>query len=343
MKIIKNIFLFFISFALVLLLSDVFIRFSHLTNVSSTEFYKDTGRGKRENFEYVYFNEGFGVGSFNEHRFLGASVPLKKEESTIRIALLGDSYVEAFHVFERDYFGQIAQRELAKKYPDRKIEILNFGRSGFDVADVYAFHQKMVKKFNPDYVLYFISNDDLEPKYSDPLRPRTILENDSLKIAMHFSELDINTYQKTKFLTQNSTILNMLNDGRKKAKEVSILSILLDKVYLWFTPSSTGVQISKPNEEYALDPVIKKIIQTVDSKKVIVINRDRKELPLKFKQLVIDNRIPYYDLSKPLDSLEKSGTDPNFWKVTKQKGHWNKTSHRVVGNELVKLIDQQIK
>ncbi len=326
-----------------MIVSDFFIRFSHLTNVSSTEFYEDIGRGKRKNFKYVYFNEGFGVGSFNEHRFLGKSVPIKKEENTIRIALLGDSYIEAFHVFERDYFGQIAQRKLSKKYPDKKVEILNFGRSGFDVADVYALHQKMVQEFSPDYILYFISNDDLTPKYSDILRPRTLLENDSLKIAMNFSESDVNTYQKTKFLTQNSTLLNMMNDGRQKAKEVSILSILLDKVYVWFTPSSTEEQVNKPDEMYKVDPVIQRIIQTIDSKKVIVVNRDRKELPIQFKQLVTHNEIPYFDLSKPLDSLEKSGINPNYWKVTKQNGHWNKTSHRVVANELVKLIEQQLK
>lgn len=114
-------------------------------------------------------------------------LPSKKNENIIRIALLGDSFVESFQIFERDYFGEIAENYLEIIYSEKQFEFLNFGRSGFDIADIYAYQKILVEKFNPDFTLYMVSNGDLEPHYSDPLRPRTFIENDSLIISLNFN------------------------------------------------------------------------------------------------------------------------------------------------------------
>ena len=89
--------------------------------------------------------------------------------------------------------------------------------------------------------------------------------------------------------------------------------------------------------------IIKRIIQEFDSQKTIIVNRDRKELPEEFRKLISDKRITYLDLNKPLDSLEKFGINPNYWKVTKQKGRWNKTAHKLVAKEITKMLEKKIK
>ena len=218
MKTTKQIILFGLSFILTFAVSEVFIRTSNLASVSSTEFYDDIGRGRRKNLNFLRFNEGFGIGKFNQYGYIGEPHSQVKTNNTIRIILMGDSYVEAFQIFRRDYFGEIAKKYLKQQYPKNKIEILNFGRSGFDIADIYAYQKSYAEKFNPDFILYMISNDDLVPKYSDPLRPKTIIKNDSLKISFHFDPQEIEIFEKTKFITQNFAIFNMLNNGRKRAK-----------------------------------------------------------------------------------------------------------------------------
>ena len=145
---------------------ELFIRMANISMVSSTEFYDDIGRGTRKNLKYLYFNEGFGIGKFNKYRYIGEANPPDKADDIIRIALMGDSYVESFQVFERDYFGNIAESILNKEYLNIDFEFLNFGRSGFDIASIYAYQKIFVENFNPDIILYMISNDDLEPQPS---------------------------------------------------------------------------------------------------------------------------------------------------------------------------------
>ena len=340
---IKQIFLFVISFILVLLLSEIFIRTSHLSSVSSTEFYEDIGRGRSKNLPYLYFNEGFGIGKFNEFRYIGKAYPPLKKKKTIRIVLLGDSYVESFQIFERDYFGRIAENYLNNKYPELKFEFLNFGRSGFDIGDIYAYQKTFVDKFNPDFILYMISNGDLEPKYTDPLRPKTIVENDSLKISFDFDYYEIDIFNKTKFLTQNSAIFNMLNNGRKKTKTIPLFAILLDKIYYWFNPENkTNTDHFEQEKKYQINPVTKRIITSIDNNKIIIVNRDMKQLPKKFIQLCNNEGFKYIDLSMSLNLMKKNGDDPNEWKITNKRGHWNQKAHKVVGKEIAKNISNII-
>jgi len=333
-----------ISFISIFILSEIFIRTSNIASVSSTEFYHDIGRGRRRNLNYLYFNEGFGIGKFNKYRYIGESNPPKKSQNTIRIALMGDSYVESFQIFQRDYFGEIAKNYLENIYQTKQFEFLNFGRSGFDIADIYAYQKTLVEKFNPDFILYMISNEDLEPKYSDPLRPRTIIENDSLVVSLYFKQHEIEVFEKTKFLTQNFSILNMLNNGRKKTKVIPFFAILLDKIYYWFNPENEST-ISHPvyhKADYQINPVTKKIIESLDPNKVIIVNRDLEELPWKFQELCLNNGLKYFDISKKLNSMKENGIDPNWWKVTNKRGHWNQKAHQTVGKEIAIKISEII-
>jgi len=343
MKTIKQIILFSITFILILVLSEVFIRASNLASVSSTEFYDDIGRGKRKNMSYLYFNEGFGIGKFNEYQYIGESNTPEKSKNIIRIALMGDSYVESFHVFERDYFGEIAENYLEKKYPEKQFEFLNFGRGGFDIGDIYAYHKTFVEKFNPDFILYMVSNGDLESKYSDPLRPRTIIKNDSLIISFNFKPREIEVFEKTKFLVQNSSILNMLNNGRKKTKKIPILAILFDKIYFWFNPENESkILHSEQVTAYQINPVTERIIKSLDTNKVIIVNRDLQESPLEFQKLCSENGLKYFDLSEILNLMKAQGNDPNEWNITNKRGHWNQKAHKRIGKEIAIKLDNMV-
>lgn len=339
MKIIYKIFLFGISFLLSFLILEFFISTTHIVDKSLNEVYSDIGRGRLANKAYVMFNEGFSIGHFNSFRYMGPSYPPEKKENTIRIALLGDSYVEGFQVFDRDHFRRILEDELSKKLK-MNVEVLNFGRSGFDLGDMYAYNQTFVKEFNPDISLYFLSNVDLTPLFTDPLRMKVRLKNDSLVIVKEYPENYIRLYNKTKILIQYSSIFNMLNNGFKSVKERTIGPILLDKFY----PNIHRTENENiEHNSVHITEITQKIVQNLNPIKDIVINRDSEALNNEFVSEIARNSILLINLSDTIDILKKSGIDPNYWKATKKEGHWNQQGHLAVGEFLAERLLQIIK
>lgn len=315
---------------------EVFIRTANIGSVSATEFYEDIGRGRRANLDYIYFNEGFGLNRFNEYRYIGESHPPAKENNTKRIVLLGDSYVESFQIFDRDYFGNLAENTLNSKQSDTIYQVLNFGRSGFDLGDIYAYQKTFAEKFHPDLIVYMLSAEDLTLKYSDPLRPKTVLIHDTLTVSFDFPASEIRAFEKTKFLTQNSGIITMINNGRKKVNKIPLASILLDKIYYWFNPIPE--ENYKDRGEAPLGPVTKSIITNLDPSRTLIINRDTIPLPASFVELCKINNIRYLDLSIPLNEMKNEGVNPNYWKVTNRIGHWNHEAHRRIGKVIADYV-----
>ena len=40
--------------------------------------------------------------------------------------------------------------------------------------------------------------------------------------------------------------------------------------------------------------------------------------------------------------MKENGIDPNEWKVTKKRGHWNKTAHFFIGEEIASIISSKM-
>lgn len=335
MKFIRSIFVFILSFLITFIILDLYISSTHIVDKSLNDVYPDIGRGRLANKSYVMFTEGFSMGQFNQFRYLGPGYPKQKPKNTLRIALLGDSFVEGFQVFDRDHFRKILEDELSKKL-NQKVEILNFGRSGFDIGDMYAYNQTLVKEFNPDLSLYFISNADLTPQFTDPLRLKVYLQDDSLAVAANYPLNYIKTYNQTKILIQNSAIINMLNIGRRTIKEKKLLPILLDKFY---PKSSNNEHLC--NEQilsFHLPEITKNIINNCNPAKDIIINRDSEPIENEIFINIQKNSISFFNLYDTLNILKQNNIDPYYWKSTKKNGHWNHQAHIAVGTYLAEKI-----
>lgn len=337
---IKNISLFIITLLASFILIDIFIRTAHISEVSITKFYNDIGRGRRTNMNIVYFNEGFGIRWLNKYRYLGKATPPEKKVGQLRIALLGDSYVEALEVFDRQHFSVIAEKLISKSLGNKEVAILNFGRRGFDIADMYAYQKNFVEKFSPDYILYFLSSYDLKPNYTDPLRPKVKIENGELVISKNYSKKNLKTYNLSSLLIQNSTIFNMINNCIKKTDEVPFGQIILEKAYNIFRSPVSFKESEQKNNEFELNPITEKILLSLDTSKVIIVNRDINGLPDKFIPIIRKNNLKFLDLKNELNEAKEENHDPNYWKVTNKRGHWNHYGHKIVGSQLAKYITE---
>ena len=335
MKKIAPILYFVLSVILVFTLGEVFIKNAKISELSFAEYYDDIGKGLPEGGTYTYFNEGFGITSVNNSRFIGHDVALEKPENTIRVALVGDSYVESIQIFERFYFGNITEAILKEKYVDKDVEIINFGRSEFNIGNMYAYQRLFVDKFAPDYILYFISNEDLNCDYtSPPLLPVTNVFNDAITVSVDRNKNDLNIYQKTKFLTQNSVIFNILNSCRRKIKKGEFYETLLGKFYTYEIKNEVQIK----NDKRVNNKISAHIVASFDNN-VIVVNKGKYSLSSNFVKQCRENEIQVWDLKEPLDSLIKVDVKPYYWKVTNKKGHWNPKAHKAIGGFLAKKID----
>lgn len=87
-------------------------------------------------------------------------VPLQKPEDVYRIAVLGDSYSEAMQVDREQAYWALLPARLAAcgLAPGRRIEVLNFGVSGYGTAQAYVALETRAIRYAPDLVLLQFTN-----------------------------------------------------------------------------------------------------------------------------------------------------------------------------------------
>ena len=129
----------------------------------------------------------------------------EKPAGTIRIAVLGDSYAEAFQVSSQETFWAVMEWELetcVSKY-GKKVEVLNFGVSGYGTAQELLMLQHRAWEYSPDIVVLAITpandicNNSRELEH-DSSRPYFVYRGD--KLSLDNAYLSGWKYKKTGYL-----------------------------------------------------------------------------------------------------------------------------------------------
>jgi hypothetical protein len=339
---VKNAIYFLLSFALVLLGLDLFLRVSYIENTSPTDFTQTYGRCRVKDRTFVHFNEGFGIGRFNAGRYLGAYYPEEKPEGVIRIAALGDSYVEAFQVFERDHFLRTAETRLNQIHSDA-VQILNFGRSGFDFGDMYAYYQRMVKPYHCDMVLFFLSNEDLHIRQTDPLVPKVVVDETSRVQVTNakMPEKTLNRYLMQKPLAHNSTVFNMMNKSRKLFFAGEWKTKFFGKFYgMLVARDDVLVHQGQKENHVSVSPLSYALLENLkdEGPEMILVNRGKTDLDEAFTG-AIPPPIKYLNLRKTSKIYDHQG-DPHYWPITQKSGHWNVGAHERIGQFLASELQR---
>jgi hypothetical protein len=80
-----------------------------------------------------------------------------KAADTVRIAVLGDSFIEAIQVPLEQTSTRLLERLLTARFPGKSLETLNFGVSNYSVGQYLILYDEYVRRFQPDYVVVFAS------------------------------------------------------------------------------------------------------------------------------------------------------------------------------------------
>jgi hypothetical protein len=143
-----------------------------LAGYSYPEFYQpDQSRGYslRPGMEGRYRKEGDALVRINSDGLRDREHAITKPPGTIRIAVIGDSYPEAFQVSMQEAFWSIMEKKLQEcgAFGGRQIEVINFGVSGYGTAQELITLREHVWQYAPDIVMLAVTtNNDV----SDNLR-----------------------------------------------------------------------------------------------------------------------------------------------------------------------------
>ena len=131
----------FFLFAVGLVLSELSLRLIERVmpiNLVPTAFDERFGLTNWPGYSGCYDGEGFSCYSINSRGWRDEDHEIEKPEGKFRIAVIGDSYVEALQVPLEDTFWKVAERDLNSVADSSvDVEVLAFGISGADSAMVF--------------------------------------------------------------------------------------------------------------------------------------------------------------------------------------------------------------
>lgn len=127
----------------------------------------------------------------NSEGFRDLDREFEKPADVIRVALLGDSLVEAIQVPFHQTAGQVLEARLNAPAQDQRAastqryEVLNFGISNYGVGQYLLTWEKHVSRYQPDYVFIFVAalqmNRTVNPYHKRlQVRPIFLIPNDTL-------------------------------------------------------------------------------------------------------------------------------------------------------------------
>jgi hypothetical protein len=158
------------------------------------EYDPELGMRRRGNITWRQRTEGGATVRINSKGYRDQERSLEKPPGTLRIAVLGDSQVEAWQVEIENRWTELLERHLRERSPALGVEVLNFGVSGYGTAEELIVLREDVLAYDPDIVLLgFLTGNDVqnnsEALQHDPRRPYFLLEDEKLVLDTSFRDV----------------------------------------------------------------------------------------------------------------------------------------------------------
>jgi hypothetical protein len=206
------------------------------------------GTRLRPGFRFLYMKEGQAWVEINSDGQRDVERSRDKPPGTFRIAVLGDSYAEAFQVDRDATFWAVLERRLNETCfaeTGIRVEVLNFGVSGYGTTQQLQMLRHYVWPYEPDLVLLaFLTGNDLHdntPELSDhPVRPFYVRKDGEWELDESFRQHP--TYRHA-LSWRGRTRMSLVNRSR-------LLQTLLEMRRQWQQPAPRA---DGPGEETAED------------------------------------------------------------------------------------------
>jgi len=204
-----------------LFLAEIIIRIINpATNVVPTEFDYEIGIHNQRGYSGIYSREGLSHYSINSEGWRDIERSINKPQAIFRIAIVGDSYIEALQVEWKKMIGPQLENMLNQHAKKVQYEVMTFGMSGFDAAQAYLTIKHKIIKFQPDLIIYaFVSGNDLQDSVREirniPWKPYFTIKNNQLILDDSYRKFVMEkenrwTRPLVLFLRKNSRLIEYL-------------------------------------------------------------------------------------------------------------------------------------
>lgn len=158
------------------------------------------------NKSITWRKEGYAHSYLNADGMREPGITIEKPAGVYRIALLGDSQIEAIQVPLEKSYGKLLEKQLTEIL-HRPVEVLNFGVSGYSTVQEYLLMKRNAFKYQPDMVLLGYDGRDMFENWASPDASLSNLRPYALKLPGHSLTIDdsgVKAWMKSprgKFLT----------------------------------------------------------------------------------------------------------------------------------------------
>jgi len=276
----------------------------------------------------------------------------KSSDDIFRIAVIGDSCVEAFQVDCDKSYPYLLERRLNNETRDRRVEVYTFGHSGANLVQYLAVLRLIVPKYNPDLVIINIAHNDFSQclygygrkdnwtlKYDNgsftEVRPRPV-RNLWLKRFLRKSALARYLIVNLRFVKRFGVVKRLLyDDTRKFAANIDLknLELFSDRRFLNQMLGYIFKEFLKSSSEYGFDLLM---VMDTDRQAIYSGKGPRKSKVYLFNKASMkvagELNIPFIDLTPFFEKKWKEKGEKFDWK---SDNHWNNLGHEVVGDAII--------
>lgn len=165
----KRLLLVLLSTAFSLAIAEVAVRVLGVTDPILRDVDRVLGWAPIPNADGWWTREGRAHVHITEHGFRGVDVPPGRAPAgTLRIALVGDSYVEARQIALESTLGVQLESALGACAGGQPVEVLAFGVTGYGTAQEYLLYRERIRDYHPDVLLLaFLTGNDVGDNRAD--------------------------------------------------------------------------------------------------------------------------------------------------------------------------------
>ncbi|MBV8360498.1 MAG: SGNH/GDSL hydrolase family protein [Deltaproteobacteria bacterium] len=234
-RVFASVFLVFFGIGLGFIVAEAAVR---LLGLGKPEFYAYSatrGWKLRAGASGWQTDEGRAWISVNRWGYRGADWMRAKPAGTLRIAMLGDSFIEAQQVAEQATACELLQRALTRMLPGiahgryrgfQRVEVMNFGVDGYGTAQEFFTLVEDVWQFSPDIVLLaFFPGNDVRNNSAilegDKCRPFFVPHGNEVVLGGPFTDSRLFHFQCfLRFESYRSQLLNILGEARSALRSM---------------------------------------------------------------------------------------------------------------------------
>lgn len=364
-----------IIFSVFLLSLEVILRTTHLFGARLSWVIPDPLLGYRymPGREFWFFKENDHpiTGRINNYGFRDDDWELNKPSGTYRIAVLGDSIVEALQVEADRTFLSLTEHNLNQNH-ELKVDLMNFGRSGFTQTEELLVLKNDVMQFAPDMVILFFlpSNDirDVNKKTSADINRPFYNVSESGELQLDTSFADSSSYKISSFLSRlklHSALINLIRERYnvyKQQENPNALNIPLTKNAIKssnengnFLSLCTNKPDTSASENYNLNKLLIKVMSDYSKEHgirfmLVTTNIHSYAYPIqRYNPNFFEDDLGEYSNSLNIEYMglqrvfrEYYITTGNYLDWLEGYGHWNYLGHKVVADNLTNKLEEII-